>query len=229
MSIISLNDADGVFDVTLFEAPSPARVVLFAVGAGGDPGRHLPLLSALAERGCSVVAPHFARLVVPMPTDDDLRLRARRLTLALDSVARPDVIAVGVGHSIGATLLLALAGGEVWMRAGNKVAIPVDVRLRRLALLAPASDFFRAPGALDAVHVPIAAWAGTSDVITPPPQAELLRRSLGGRVPVDVRVVEGAGHFSFMNSPPPQSPEPLTDREAFLRELSRDVCAFVTA
>jgi pimeloyl-ACP methyl ester carboxylesterase len=229
MSKLSLDDVDGAFDVTLLEATPPARVVVFAVGGGGDPERHLPLLSSFAARGCTVVAPHFPRLLVPTPTDDHLLVRARRLRLSLDSVARSDEIAIGVGHSIGTTLLLALAGGEVWMRSGHKLAIPTDARLNRLALLAPATDFFRAPGALDRVHTPIAAWAGTNDVITPPQQAELLKRSLAGRVPVDVRVVEGAGHFSFMNSPPPHTTEPLADRSAFLAEVTRDVCAFVMA
>jgi pimeloyl-ACP methyl ester carboxylesterase len=225
----SLHDGDGSFDVTVLEASSPSRIVVFAVGGGGDPDRHLPLLSSLVECGCTVVAPHFARLVVPTPTDVELLLRARRLTLSLDSVARPDSIAVGVGHSIGSTTLLALAGGEVWIRPGHKLAIAADGRLERLALLAPAVDFFRAAGALDRVRIPIAVWAGTNDLITPPQQAELLKRSLGGRVPVDLRIVEGAGHFSFMNSPPPQTTEPLADRSAFLAELTREVCAFVMA
>jgi pimeloyl-ACP methyl ester carboxylesterase len=227
MSRRSLEDGEGSFDLTVLEASSPSRVVVFAVGGGGNPDRHLPLLSSLAERGATVVAPHFPRLVVPTPTEGDLLLRARRLRLALDSVARLDAIAVGVGHSLGATTLLALAGGEVWMRPGHKLAIPTDARLGRLVLLAPATDFFRAPGALDSVRTPIAAWVGTNDVITPPHQGELLRRSLSGRVPVDVRVIEGAGHFSFMSSPPPQTTEPLADRDEFLAELTRDVCAFV--
>jgi hypothetical protein len=41
----------------------------------------------LVERECSVAAPHFARLASPFPTDAELRLRARRLKVALDAVA----------------------------------------------------------------------------------------------------------------------------------------------
>ena len=227
MPVTRLNDDDGPFDVTVVEADAPSREVLFAVGGGGNPERHLPLLRALAASGCTVVAPHFDRLTSPAPTDAHLLLRARRLRLALDAVARPGLPAAGVGHSIGTTLLLALAGGEVWMRPGHRLSIAPDVRLQRLALLAPATDFFQAPGALDAVRTPLLVWAGTKDVITPPSQAELLERALGPRVPVTLRLIEGAGHFSFMAVPPPGTAEPLADRDAFLAALTAEVCGFV--
>ena len=94
-------------------------------------------------------------------------------------------------------------------------------------LLAPATDFFLAPGALDGVRTPILAWAGTKDTITPPAQTKLLEKMLGTRIPVEVRVVEGAGHFSFMHVPPPQTTEPLPDRDAFLAELTTEVCRFI--
>jgi len=116
VSRLSLNDGAESFDVTVFEAAHPSRVVLFAVGGGGNPDRHLPLLKYLSDRSCTVVAPHFERLVSPIPTEGELLLRGRRLSLALDSAARPGLIVAGVGHSIGATMLLALARGQVWMR-----------------------------------------------------------------------------------------------------------------
>lgn len=228
MSKLSLKDGAEPFDVTVLEAAEPSRVVLFAAGGGGNPERHLPLLMCLAEHGCTVVAPHFERLVSPTPTDSDLLLRARRLSIALDSFARPGLLVAGVGHSIGATMLLALAGGQVWMRSDHQLSISPDERIARLALLAPATGFFQAPGALDAVRTPLLAWAGTVDVITPPAQAEFLRHALGARVPVEVRIVEGAGHFSFMHAPPPQTTEPLPNRDAFLAELTAEVCRFVT-
>jgi len=125
-------------------------------------------------------------------------------------------------------MLLALAGGTMWIGPGQPLSIAPDARIDRLALLAPATGYFQAPGALDAVRTPILAWAGTKDVITPPAQAELLRDSLAPRVPVDLRITSDAGHFSFMNVLPPQSTEPLTDRDAFLTELTAKVCSFVT-
>jgi pimeloyl-ACP methyl ester carboxylesterase len=224
----ALRDGADSFDVTTVELAKPSRLVLFAVGAGGDPRRHLPLLLSLADHGCTVAAPHFERLVFPIPTEDILVLRARRLRLALDSVMRPGLPVAGVGHSIGTTMLLGLAGAQVWMITGQRVSIDPDPRLDRLVLLTPATSFLRAQGALDAVRVPILAWAGTKDDVTPPAQATFLKDALEGRAPVDLRIVEGAGHFSFMNEPPPMTTEPLPDRDAFLADLAEEVCRFVT-
>lgn len=228
MPKLALKDEAGPFDLTVLEAAEPVRVVLFAVGAGGNPERHLPLLTALVEHGCTVVAPHFERLVVPAPNNDDLLLRARRLSLALNFVARPGLPVAGVGHSIGAAMLLALVGGQVWMRAGDRLSIALDGRIDRLALFTPAMDFFRAPNALDAVRTPILAWAGTKDAITPPAQTEFLKHALKADVPVQVRVVEGAGHFSFMHVLPPQIADPLPNRDVFLADLSATVCRYIT-
>lgn len=228
MSSVEVKDGEDSFEVTLVEASRPSRVVLFAVGGGGDPRRHGPLLDALVGHGCTVVAPHFARLVSPTPSDDDLVRRARRLRIALDTAGLA-VPAVGVGHSIGATMLLALAGAQVWTRDGRRLPLATDERLQRLVLLAPATGWFARPGALDAVRTPVLAWAGSEDTITPPAQAELLERVLGTRVSLDLRITEGAGHFSFMNTPPPGTTEPLSDRAAFLAELQAEVCAFATS
>jgi predicted dienelactone hydrolase len=105
---------------------------------------------------------------------------------------------------------------------------PID-GLDRLVLTAPATDFVRAPGALDGVRAPILAWAGSADAIATPQQVRLLERALAPRVPVETRVVEGAGHFSFMNVLPPGVSETLPDRDAFLADLAIEVGRFVTA
>jgi pimeloyl-ACP methyl ester carboxylesterase len=224
----SLRDGTETFDVTLLEAREPTRVVLFAVGGGGNPERHLPLLTRLAESGCTVIAPHFERLLAPIPTEEELLLRGRRLKLALDEWVPPAQPVVGVGHSIGATMLVALAGGQVWMRPGRRLATVTDARLCKLALLTPATGFFQAPSALDAVNVPMLIWAGSADPITPPEHAEYLQRALGSRLAVELRVVEGAGHFSFMNTPPPNTTETLPDRESFLNELATEILRYAT-
>jgi alpha-beta hydrolase superfamily lysophospholipase len=224
---IALEDQAGTFDVTVLDSASPSRILLFAVGGGGDPDRHLPLMASLAEQGCAVVAPHFERLVVPRPTEADLLLRARRLRLALDALALPDLTVAGVGHSIGAAMLLALAGGQAWLGPAQPLDIAPEPRLDRLVLLAPATGFFQAPGALEGVRTPILAWAGSLDTITPPAQTQLLRQALGASAAVDVRVAEGADHFSFMNVRPPMMAEPLADRDAFLADLAAAVCEFV--
>ena len=154
-------------------------------------------------------------------------MRARRMRLALDAAVRPGLPIAGVGHSIGAAVLLALSGGQMWMRGGGRLAIEPDARLERIVMLAPPTGFFRAPGALDAVRVPIMAWAGTADDVTPPAQVEFLRDALDGAVLFDMRIAEGAGHFSFMDVTPRRSREPHPDQPRFVTELGEEICRFV--
>lgn len=228
MSTRSLEDGNESFNVTILGPARPARVALFAVGLGGNPERHLPLFESLADRGCAVVAPHFERLPSPVPTLAQLALRARRLSLALDAVDAAALPVAGVGHSLGAATLLALAGAQLWTILREPVPVAPIARLDRLALLAPATDFVRAPGALDGVRAPILAWAGTADPFAPPDAVRVIERALGPRVPVETRVTEGAGHFSFMNLLPPNVAEPLPDRDAFLADVALQVGRFVT-
>lgn len=227
MSTVSVRDGTEDFEVTLLRPNAARSIVLFSVGSGGDPGRHFPLLKTLAESGCAVVAPHFQRLASSQPTPAELELRVRRLQLALDAVAPGGQAVAGVGHSIGASALLALAGGEIWLGPENRLQLPVIDRLDRLVLLAPATGFFLGPGALDAVNTPILAWSGTDDVITPPAQCEMLVRALGDRALVEVRSTPGAGHFAFMHSPPPHVEKSPLDHQRFLAELSAQVTDFV--
>jgi len=228
MSTRSLSDGAESFDVTVLEPSRPARAVLFGVGLGGNPERHLPLLESLAERGCVVVAPHFARLPSAIPTLADLQLRARRMRLALDTVDAAALPVAGVGHSLGASTLLAFAGAQAWTILRERVPVAPIERLDRLALMAPATDFFRAPGALDGVRTPILAWAGAADTIATPEQVRLIERCLAPRVPAETRVIDGAGHFSFMNQLPPHITDTFPDREAFLAGLAVEVGRFVT-
>jgi predicted dienelactone hydrolase len=223
----TLQDGAEAFIVSVHEAAENSPVVLFAVGAGGKPERHATLLDALAESGCTVVAPHFERLASPIPTEADLTLRSRRLSLTLDAFVQLGATAAGVGHSIGAATLVALTGAQMWLGTGQRVNIAPDSRLTRLALLATPTGFFQAPGALDAVGVPILAWVGSKDSITPPAQTEWLAHAMRDWQTVDVRVTDGAGHFSFMDLPPPQTTEPLLNKQAFLRDHSSEVCKFV--
>ncbi len=72
-----------------------------------------------------MLAPHFDRLSSARPSAEDLYLRARRLRLSLDSATLKNLPVMGVGHSIGASILLALAGAEIWMdpESQNKPSI----------------------------------------------------------------------------------------------------------
>ena len=115
------------------------------------------------------------------------------------------------------------------MRPGHRLPIGRDARVGKLVLLAPATRFFQAPGALDDVRTPILAWACTKDTVTPPSQTEFLKQTLQGRVPIDVRMERGAGHFSFMNVPPPNIEESHGDRDALLARLANSVVSFAMA
>ncbi len=170
MKIKKLEDGSELFDVSVRKSKEFAPIVLFAVGAGGNPERYVTLLDTLAESGCTVIAPHFTRLSSPRPTEAELTLRARRLRLALDVFCHSGETVSGVGHSIGAAILVALAGGRMWLGPSHRIDISADVRLSRLALLAPPTGFFQAPRALDSVHLPILVRVGSEDSITPPSQ-----------------------------------------------------------
>ena len=225
----TLQDGTESFQVSVHQAAASSPVVLVAAGAGGLPGRYATLLRTLAESGCRIIAPHFERLTSPSPTEGDLTLRARRLVFALDAFAYPDSKIVGVGHSIGATTLAAMAGAHMWLGSGQHVNIAKDNRLNRLVLLAPPTGFFRAPAALDELKLPILLWVGSADTVTPPDQTKWLAKAIRDWNSVEVRITEGAGHFSFMDNPPPQTTEPLANKQAFLEEYSNEICKFVTA
>ena len=226
-----LQDGSEPFAVSVLMVSESARVVIFAAGAGGLPERYHTLLHSLADAGCTVVAPHFERLASPFPTQEELTLRARRLSLVLDAYAQTGVIVTGVGHSIGASTLLALCGAQMWLGPGRRVAIAQDPRLTRLALLTAPLGFFQAPGALDAVRVPLQVWAGSEDTITLASQEQWLAQAIADVrpdvQPVDLRIASGAGHFSFMDMPPPHAVETVPDKAAFLQEYSREVCRFL--
>jgi len=222
----TLADGAETFEVTWRHARDPVGIVLFAVGGGGDPLRHAPLLDDLASRGLTVVAPHCARLAGPRATWVELVPRARRLCAALAAAGRPDLPVTGIGHSIGGATLLGLAGARIWLDAGGPLPIGREPRLARLALLAPPSGMFGAPGALSQVEIPVLIIAASEDTVTPPAQAEFLQRGLAARVPVELHVAQGAGHFSFMHQPPPDTVEPLADRDAFLAEVGERLAAF---
>ena len=227
MEIQTLQDGDQSFNVSVREAPLHSRVVLFAVGAGGQPERYTSLLDALAGSGCTVIAPHVERLASSVPNEEELTLRARRLSLALDVFSQSSAKVMAVGHSIGAASLIALAGAQMWLGPGRCVDIALDSRLTRLALLAPPTGFFQAPGALDAVEIPIRAWVGSADKITPPSDAKWLAHAMRNRNEVDVCIAGGADHFSFMDIPPPQTIELLPNKHTFLRDYSNEVCDFL--
>ncbi|GAA2000730.1 hypothetical protein [Catenulispora subtropica] len=205
--------------------PARARhVALFAAGGGGDPERHRPLLEHLAARDIHVIAPRFERLMAREANPAELLARPAGLVEALHRFAAPDAAVTAVGHSIGGWAALCLAGARPWGRDGEPMEVPREPRVGRLVLFAPAVGWFAAPGALDAVTAPMLVFAGELDAVTPAREIEGLSAAPSA---VDLRVVPNAGHFAFMDTPPPNTLEDdAFDRERFLGELAAATAEF---
>jgi pimeloyl-ACP methyl ester carboxylesterase len=227
MKLKTLQDDGEHFDVSVHESDDKSLVVLFAVGSGGLPDRYSTHLEELVKSGFTVIAPHFERLVSPFPKQDELVLRGRRLSLALNAFSHAGAKVAGVGHSIGATTLLGLAGAKMWLGPGLQINIAPESSLSRLALLAPATGFFQAPGSLDSVTAPILVWVGSEDNITPPDQSKWLAQAISSPQAVDLRISEGAGHFTFMDQAPPNTIELLDNKSEFIAQYSREVSKFL--
>lgn len=208
--------------MVVLEAAHPRGIALFAAGAGGDPRRYGTLLDALARSGLTVLAPTAPRLDARTVTADQVRERAAGLTLALSDYAGERLPVSVVGHSIGGTAALCLAGAQPWDRdADQPFSVPTEERTARAVLLAPSLGWFGAPGALANVRVPIDALAGAQDVVTPAASTEVLRSAPG---PVRIHVYEDVGHFDFMTElPPGKVPTPGLGHAAFLAEMAARV------
>lgn len=205
-----------------------AGTILFAAGRGGSPSRHSAMIGFWREAGIEVIAPEFAMLPMGRPTPDNLLARIAILREALDVAGATEVAGpvTGIGHSIGGTLLLAMAGAHIWTGPGAKLAIDTEPRLARLVMLAPPVGALRAPHSLDGVQLPVMLRSGSADETTPSADHRWLAQALGDRSQVDFAVVEGAGHFTFMDQGPPGMAEPMRDAPAYRARLASEILAF---
>ncbi|MFD0793413.1 alpha/beta hydrolase [Mucilaginibacter litoreus] len=226
---LHIQDNAGAFKVTILEARQPTCIVFFAAGRGGSPLRHLSLLRAIAVRGFTIIAPHFDMLASSVPTIEDLNTRIRRLELASKQYARFDEPVIGIGHSLGCVLLLALAGGKAKTLSGCQVVSGPKWQFKGLALLAPPVDFFRHPYALQSVDARIHLRVGGKDTVTPPTQALTLMEILPKEMEIEVKLDEDAGHFSYMDELPPHIKDVQPDKQKFLSALAIDIAQFITS
>ena len=127
-----------------------------------------------------------------------------------------------IGHSIGGYTALAVAGGTPWSESRERVEVTPDPRVRALVLLAPATAWYIPDDSLRAVTVPILMLIAEHDPVTPRWHAELVLDRVPNKDQVTCRVIENAGHFSFLSPFPPQMRNPnflpSTDPEGFDRE-----------
>lgn len=206
----------------LLTSDDPRGILLFAPGAGGDPSRYERLLRAAADAGFIVAAP--AHHLTEIFTDDVVRERVSALRVPLTEIGRDDLPVVAAGHSLGGCAALCLAGAQPRNRQGEAFEVPSEPRVSRVIVLAPAAGWFAGPDALDEVTVPITAFVGSEDDVTPPESAEVLRPAPAG---LDLRRHEGVGHFDFMSPLPSNKvPTPGLDHDAF---QDRFVAEFVAA
>jgi len=225
-------------------------LVIISHGGGGSHLLYRTIATHLAAKGFVVVAPEHAgnnrRENTLQHTNENVVRRVKHLSLTIDAVltdpllgAHVDAAAVAaIGHSIGGTAVLALAGGVPWSRERLPIAVEHDSRVRAAVLLAPATEWYQAPDSLSGVQIPLLVYAGSLDTITPVWQAELVASGVDQSKPVTVVVVAGAGHYSFlspfpaqMNTPtfvPAQDP-PGFNREQFHARLAPEVGDFLRA
>jgi pimeloyl-ACP methyl ester carboxylesterase len=122
-----------------------------------------------------------------------------------------------------------LAGATASTLVGDQLTFRAERSCDRLVLFTPPTDFFRRPGALALVKIPMQVWAGGKDTITPPVQASFLKDALADQAHVEIIVVEDAGHFTFMDELPPHVTDAHPDRGAFLQLLGEESGRFLAA
>jgi len=140
------------------------------------------------------------------------------------------------GHSMGGFAALATGGGQPWSMSRVPLGTVADERVRAAVLLAPAIDWYCAPGALDGVRIPLLTMVGEHDPVTPAERVREVLRALPAAVSLTLDVVPGAGHFAFitpfpaeMRRPefPPSVDPPGFDREAFHATLPARIARFL--
>ena len=163
-------------------------------------------------------------------THENLVNRPRHVRLTIDAVSadaqfmaslQPNNVAI-LGHSIGGYTALAVAGGTPWSEDRQRVEVVADSRVRALVLLAPATAWYLPEDSLRHVDIPILMLIAEHDSFAPQWHADVVLDRVPNRNQVTCRVVENAGHFSFLSPFPPQmknpSFRPSTDPEGFDRE-----------
>jgi predicted dienelactone hydrolase len=161
---------------------------------------------------------------------ENLVNRPRHVRLTIDALMTdsafaecllPDQVAI-IGHSLGGYTALALAGGKPRYKDERDIVVQADPRIRALVLLTPATPWYRHEGALNEVTLPILMLTAEHDPYTPEWHAEVVLNGVPDRSRVTYRMVENAGHFSFLSPYPPKLSNlgflPTTDPEGFDRE-----------
>lgn len=230
-------------------------LVVVSHGTGGSHLLHRTLAAHLARHGFVVALPEH-----PLNnrnndelggTAVNLANRPRHLSLVIDWAYEdagigPHLVArevAVVGHSLGGYTALALAGGtptsfpdESPDNQSRAVEVIADDRVKALVLLAPATPWFHAEGALRAVDVPILMMTAEKDEHCPAWCADIVTNGVRDSALVEHTIVPNAGHSSFESPFPPAMISPLFppsqdpdgfDRAAFHERMNADVLEFL--
>ncbi|MEF3305386.1 alpha/beta hydrolase family protein [Paenibacillus sp. GYB003] len=237
------------------EGPFP--LVIVSHGTGGSPLVYRTLARHLARSGFIVGLPEH-----PYNNRNDnswegtvrnLAHRPEHARMAVDwffanepfaGTVKPNAVSF-IGHSMGGYTALAAAGGvptsfphESPDGKSQLIEVAPDPRIRSLVLLAPASVWFRAEGALRAVNIPILMLNAEKDPYTPPLHAQIILEGVADRNKIRFRTVENAGHFSFLSPFPesmkapsflPSQDPPGFDRDRFHQTLQEEILDFLIA
>jgi predicted dienelactone hydrolase len=239
-------------------APVAAGVfplVVISHGSGGSPMSHRTLAAHLARNGFVAAMPEHPgnnrNNNELADTIANLTNRPRHIRAVIDwafasdafgSSLLPDTVAI-IGQSMGGYTALAVAGGiptsfprESPDREPRQVEVDADPRVKALVLLAPATPWFMATGALRGVRIPILLWTAEKDEHTPAFHGEIVKAGVPDQALVEHRIAANAGHFSFLSPfpesmtdrgfAPSQDPEGF-DRERFHEELNAGVLEFL--
>ena len=245
-----------IFELEIATDAAPAEgafpLVLISHGSGGSPLLYRTLALHLARNGFVVGLPKHPfnnwRDNSLEGQADNLANRPRHIQRAIDwffdekhTFALSDNFAI-IGHSMGGCTALTMAGGVPTSKETTgeirKIEVEHDSRLKALVLLAPATTWFGAEGALKKVDAPILMYIGDQDECTPyNPHARLVLDGLSDKTKVRCKIVEKAGHFSFLSpfpkrmvreSYPPSQDPPGFARPRFLDELNTEVLDFLS-
>ncbi|TGE06514.1 alpha/beta hydrolase family protein [Hymenobacter fodinae] len=209
-------------------SPGTFPLVLISHGTGSSGLVHRNLAHYLARHGYVVGLVEHAHNNRDdnswANTPQNLVARPRHLLLAINQLfnhqslaaaLQPDTVAL-IGHSLGGYAALALVGGEPVGRLpetadGPPLRIPTppaDARVKAVVLLAPAIPWFGSEGSLQHVQVPLLVLVGEQDEHTPAAQVEQILAGVPNARQVTLRVIDKAGHFSFLSPFPPARVSP---------------------
>ena len=215
------------------------RLVLLSHGNGGSHLLYPTIADYLAENGWVVaLVEHYGnnrKNNLLSNSDKNITLRTKHLSMSIDAVLQDETVGTfinsnsiaAIGHSMGGTSLLGLAGGRARSMLGKAIPTTADARVKALVLMAPGSGWFGAPNALEQVHQPILLLSAEHDLITPFWNAEIVLKGVADSAKIETKVIKNAGHFSFLSpfDPTLKVPGflPATDPIGFDREAFHQV------